>query len=76
MADPYYFSANLDNNRALCIAPLSNRRIEGCPERLNDVSGYFLFETNRATEPQSTKILARLVSEEAAFELSEMLNMR
>ena len=75
MTDPYYFSANLDNNRVLCIAPLSNRRIENCPERLDDISGYFLFETKRA-EPHSTKVMARIISEEAAFELSELLNMR
>jgi hypothetical protein len=76
VSDPYYFSANLDNNRILCIAPLSNRRIEYSGERLDDVSGYFLFEANRDPEPHSTRILARIVSEEAAIELSEMLNMR
>ena len=76
MSDPYYFSTNLDNNRVLCIAPLSNRRIESCPDRLNDVSGYFLFETKRETDPQSTKVLARIISEDAAFKLSEILNMR
>jgi hypothetical protein len=60
----------------LCIAPLTNRRIEDCCERLDDVSGYFLFETIRTEGPQSTRILARIVSEEAAVELSEMLNMK
>lgn len=77
MTDPYYFSVNLDDSRVLCIAPLSNRRIESCPERLDDISGYFLFETDRrATKVGATKVLARLISEEAAFELSELLNMR
>jgi hypothetical protein len=75
MSDPYYFSANVDNNRVLCIAPLTNRRIEGCCEPLDNISGYFLFETNRTEGPNSTRILARIVSEEAAVELSAMLNM-
>jgi hypothetical protein len=75
MSDPYYFSANVDNNRVLCIASLTDRRIEGCCEVLDNISGYFLFETNRAEGPQSTRILARLISEEAAVELSAMLNM-
>jgi hypothetical protein len=72
MTDPYYFSTDLDANRILCIAPLSNRRIESCSDRLDDISGYFLFET----EQGETKVLARVISEEAAFELSELLNMR
>jgi hypothetical protein len=75
MSDPYYFSVCLDNKKVLCIGPLSNRRLESSGQEVKDVSGYFLFETDDTEEPASTKLLARLLSEEAAIALSEMLRM-
>lgn len=71
----YYFSAALDNNRVLCIAPLTERRVAACGEDLPERTGYFLFECDADPESDATEVIARLVSEEAALNLRDMLNM-
>lgn len=70
----FYFSVNLDNDRTLCIAPLTDRKIALSGEEINDPSGYFLFET-RGSEDAAVEIIARLQSEEAALRLREMFKM-
>jgi hypothetical protein len=73
----YYFSARIDSDTTLCIAPLTDRRIELSGEdTLEDTSGYFLYELKGGDEPTEVRILARLASEEAAFELRHMLSLR
>ena len=72
----YYFSARIDSDTTLCIAPLTDRRIELSGEDLDDTSGYFLYELKGADEPTEVRIIARLASEEAAFELKDMLSLR
>jgi hypothetical protein len=76
MGDPYYFSVSFGNDRTLCIAPLTTRRVEQSGQKIKDLSGYYLYETNRCEEPPTVRIIAKLVSEEEAFCLSEMLQMR
>jgi hypothetical protein len=71
----HYFSANLDNETTLCIAPLTDRRLALSGQEIPDVSGYFLYATRKSEEPNEVRIMAKLLSEEAAFELSRMLNM-
>ena len=71
----YYFSASLDNETTLHIAPLSNKTINLSGQRLLDTSGYFLYETRHSEEPKAVRILAQLASEDAALELSRMLNL-
>jgi hypothetical protein len=44
-------------------------------QEIPDTSGYFLYETCKSQEPNEVRIIAQLVSEEAAFRLSRMLNM-
>jgi hypothetical protein len=75
MEDPYYFSMNLCNDTTLCIAPLSNRKIEESGQAVGDTSGYFLYETNRTDGMPNVRIIARLLSEDAACELSQRLGM-
>lgn len=70
----FYFSVNLDNDRTLCIAPLTDRKIALSGEEINDPSGYFLFET-RGSEDEAVEIIARLQSEEAALRLRDMFKM-
>ena len=70
-----YFSAQLDSSTTLCIAPLSNRRIELSGEELEDVSGYFLYKTVGGGEPEDVEVIARLTSEEAAWALKEILGL-
>ncbi len=72
----YYFSAKTDSDTTLCIAPLTDRRIELSGEDIEDASGYFLYELKGGDEPTEVRIIARLASEEAAFELKHMLSLR
>jgi hypothetical protein len=72
----YYFSARIDSDTTLCIAPLTDRRIELSGEDIEDTSGYFLYELKGGGEPNEVRIIARLASEEAAFELKDMLSLR
>jgi hypothetical protein len=71
----FYFSATIDNETTLCIAPLSNKRIAMSGQDLPDRSGYFLFETCKSHEPNEVRVMARLLSEEAAIALSRLLHM-
>jgi hypothetical protein len=71
----YYFTTNIDNETTLYIAPLTNRRIALSGQEISDSSGYFLYETRKSNEPNEVRIIARVLSEEAAFQLSRILNM-
>jgi hypothetical protein len=71
----YYFSARLDSETTLCIAPLTDKRIELSGQEIEDASGYFLYQTRGGGEPSEVQILARLESEEAAFWLKDMLSL-
>jgi hypothetical protein len=75
MAD-YYFSAKVDDETTICIAPITDRRIELSGEKVDDKSGYFLFETKGGAEPSEVQILARLTSEDAALRLKRMLALK
>ena len=72
----YYFSAKIDNNTTLCIAPITNKRIELSGQKVDDPSGYFLYQTRGGGEPGDVEIIARLESEEAAFRLKDMLSLK
>jgi len=71
----YYFSAQIDNETTLCIAPLTDRRLELSGEEIEDASGYFLFATRGGGDPTDVEILARVPSEEAAWRLRGMLGL-
>ncbi len=72
----YYFSAQTDTETTLCIAPLTDKRIELSGEEIEDTSGYFLYETRGGAEPEEVRIIARLTSEEAALRLKDMLSLK
>ncbi|MCA1527359.1 MULTISPECIES: hypothetical protein [Bradyrhizobium] len=72
----YYFSAKVDDDTTLCIAPITARRIELSGQEIADDSGYFLFQTKGGAEPSEVEILARLTSEEAVLRLSQMLDLK
>lgn len=74
MAD-HYFSTNIDNEITLCIAPLTSRRLAMSGQEIADTGGYFLYETNKSEHPNEVRIIAQILSEEAAFQLSRILNM-
>ena len=72
----YYFTANLDNETTLCLAPISSTRAAQADECIDDVSGYFLYEYRRtnSTTPE-IKVIARVATDDAALTLSRMLKM-
>jgi hypothetical protein len=72
----YYFSTQTDSETVLCIAPITDKRIELSGEDIGDSSGYFLYETKGGAEPGEVRILARLTSEEAALRLKTMLELK
>ena len=71
----YYFSKEIDSETRLCIAPLTDKRIELSGEVVDDPSGYFLYEVKGGGEPDEVRILARIASEEAAFQLKQILEL-
>lgn len=71
----FYFSATLDNERTLHLAPLTNRIIEESGQDLPDTGGYFLFERRHSDGLPKVEIIAQAISEEAAFRLRDMLSM-
>lgn len=72
----YYFSVQVDSETTLCIAPLTDRRVELSGEQIEDRSGYFLYRTKGNDEPGEVEILARLTSEDAAFQLKQLLSLK
>ena len=71
----YYFSVNLDNERTLCIAPLTDRKIARAGVEVTDPSGYFLYERRESDAVGGIEIIAQIFSEDAAFRLREMFKM-
>jgi hypothetical protein len=71
----YYFSKEIDRETSLCIAPLTDKRVELSGEAIDDPSGYFLYEIKGRGEPYDVTIIAKLASEEAAFQLKEILQL-
>jgi hypothetical protein len=71
----FYFSVNLDNERTLCLAPLTERKLVLSGQEIPDTSGYFLFEQRGSGDFARVEIIAQVLSEDAAFRLRDMLNM-
>lgn len=71
----FYFSANLSNERLLCIAPLSDQKAQSVGQILDNPLGYFLYECSADDRASDITVIARLLSEEAVFRLKELLGM-
>jgi hypothetical protein len=71
----FYFTVNLDNQCTLCLAPLTNRRIEESGQDIPDPSGYFLYEKRHQGATDEIEILAQVMSDEAAFRLKDLFRM-
>lgn len=76
IVDEYYLSAQVDDDTILCIAPLTQHRVELSGQEIEDESGHFLYLVRGGSEPRDVEILARLSSEEAVRRLSEILSLR
>jgi hypothetical protein len=73
--DGFYFSVNLDNERTLCLSPLTERRLSMATEQIQDSSGHFLYEKCGSGEDARIEVLAQVVSDEAIFMLRKFFNM-
>ena len=73
--DEFYFSVNLDNDRTLCLAPLTDRRIAMSGQELADTSGYFLYEQCNSEGFGGVEIIARVVSDEGVAKLRQFFKM-
>ncbi|TPM03636.1 hypothetical protein FJ960_14215 [Mesorhizobium sp. B2-3-11] len=73
--DEFYFSVNIDANRTLCLAPLTDRRLAMAGQELADTSGYFLFEQHGEGDFAKVEILAHVVSDDAVSRLRCQFNM-
>jgi hypothetical protein len=75
MMAEYYFSAKVGPETTLCIAPITDRRIELSGQDVTDPSGYFLYATKGGGVPGEVEILAQVATEEAAWRLKELLHL-
>lgn len=70
----YYLSAETEGGATLCISPLNKRTAEAGGWDWRDALGYFLYRREPGDRDNVT-ILARLDSEEAAFDLAGLLRL-
>jgi hypothetical protein len=73
--EEFYFTVKLDEDRTLCLAPLTDRNLEISGQEISDSSGYFLYEKHHSDGMPRVEIIAQVVSEDAVFRLREMLRM-
>ena len=73
--DEHYFSVRLGEERTLCLAPLTDRRIAMSGQEIPDPSGYFLFEQRGTDENARVEIIAQVLSEDAVFRLRDTFKM-
>lgn len=72
----YYLSGTSDGGSELVIAPIS-QEIAAAQNMIGQESlGYFLYQKNNPEDRLDICILAHIPSEEAAFELGRILNLR
>ncbi len=73
--EEYYFSTELGDNHTLCLAPLTDRRINLASQEITDPSGYFLYEKRGGGDLAGIEIIAQVFSEEAVLRLREAFGL-
>lgn len=76
MDDGYLGSAKIDNNRSIHIAELSQQSIIDSEAQHLGFGGYFLFETEEGTPRRGIRVLARVASLDAAFEMLSIWRLK
>ncbi len=71
----FYFSKKVDDNRLLCLAPITSRQIERSDSPPENDSGYFLIEQTGVKDPVSVRIIAQVHTDDAALHLKEMMGL-
>ena len=73
--DSLYFSRAIDDQRTLCLAPITERRLAMSSQKVEDTSGYFLYELSGNGEGAGVQIIARIVCVDAVDRMRMMLNL-
>lgn len=71
----YYLSRDLENGERMYIAPINADMATANNIEAADSCGYYLYKRRSGKHLSDVLILAKLPSEEAAFELGEMLGL-
>src|SRR5579872_935985 len=70
------FSARLSDGREICVAPISRDAFDANQaDTLGDDTGYFIYEFDAARPSSGIEILAKAVSETAAYRLIDIYLM-
>jgi len=70
-----YLSMRLDNNRIICVSPISARTYrESGGQGLGGDFGYFIYEMDAEHPESGIELIAKVVSEEAAVRIFEMIS--
>ncbi|MEA2838732.1 MAG: hypothetical protein QOF41_62 [Methylobacteriaceae bacterium] len=72
----YYLSGTSNTGEQLIIAPISDEVAAAQNITDSESIGYFLYQKNNAGDRLDISILAKVTSEEAAFELGRILNLK
>ena len=70
-----YFSKRMTDSIMLCLAPLTDRRLEMSGEHPPDTSGYFLYQQEGRGSRARISILAKVENDDAAYRLRDMLQL-
>ena len=70
-----YFSASLPNGHTLCLAPLTDRKIQMASVEISDPGGYFLYEKQGTDDLGHIEIIAQVFSDDAALRLRDMFQL-
>ena len=71
----YFFSSEGEGGRRLYISPLPDRVLADSESDFGINRGHFLYEKNDPANPDDIFIIAQLLSEEAVFNLVQLLKL-
>ena len=76
--EDYHFEIPISNHRLLCLGPITRAEAEAVGDEAGfcDGFGHYLFVADEQEPRGDVEIVAKLVSEEAAVRLSELLRAR
>lgn len=72
----FYFDAQIERNRTLCLAPLTDRELATAEVSVEDAYGYYLYERIRRGNQEELEIIAHVPTDEAADRLRILLSMK
>lgn len=70
-----YYSVNLDNERTLCIAPLTDHRIAMSGQEIENTDGYFLFEKQGPGDFARIEVIAQVLSTDGVMRMRDFFRM-